>query len=92
MKVPWPYSLRPQSWFWSKLRKVDPDVSKRKVGIAGGITRSQHFSLGGGALEGLDLRPEKPLGERSRAVCAHAVAVQAVHSSQASQPRREKRA
>ena len=57
----------------------------------GGIALSAH-SLGGGALEALDLRLGQHLGKRSRALHLQVVLGEAAHSSQASQPRRKKRA
>ena len=52
--------------------------------IWGTIALSAHY-LGGGALEVLDLGLGQHLGERSRALCAHVVLVEAAHAPRAAQ-------
>ena len=59
-------------------------AKSEQVGIGGAIALSAHY-LGGCALEILDLGLGQHLGERSRALCAHEVVVEAAHAPRAAQ-------
>ena len=65
-------------------RAAQTHSKSKQVVIWGAIALSAHY-LGGCALEVLDLGLGQHLGERSRALCAHVVVVEAAHAPRAAQ-------